>query len=39
VHTIKKNTKALAFASKENEQEVNTEKTTYVVMTRDQNAG
>jgi hypothetical protein len=35
VHTIKKNTAALLFGSKE----VNADKTKYTVMSRDQNAG
>jgi hypothetical protein len=39
VHDIKKNTEALVVASKEIGLEVNAEKTKYVVMSRDQNAG
>ena len=39
VHTVKTNTEALVFASKEIELEVNAEKTKYMVMPRDQNAG
>jgi hypothetical protein len=39
LHTIGKNTKALAVAIKENEQGVNADKTKHVVMTRHQNAG
>jgi hypothetical protein len=39
VHAIKKNTEALVVASKENGLEVNAEKTKYMVMSRDQNAG
>ena len=39
VHTIEKNTKALVVASKEIGLEVNADKTKYVVMSRDQNAG
>ena len=39
VHTIKENTKALLVASKENELEVNADKTKYMVMSREQNAG
>jgi len=39
VHTIKQNTDALVVASKENGLEVNADKTKYMIMTRDQNAG
>jgi hypothetical protein len=39
VHTIKKNTEALVIASKEIGLEVNADKTKYMVMSRDQNAG
>jgi hypothetical protein len=39
VHTIKKNKEALVFASKETGLEVNADKTQYMVMYRDQNAG
>jgi hypothetical protein len=39
VHAIKKNTEALAVASKEIGLEVNAEKTKYMVMSRNQNAG
>jgi hypothetical protein len=39
IHTIRKNTEALAIASKETGLEVNAEKTKYMVMSRDQNAG
>jgi hypothetical protein len=39
VHTIKKNTEALVIACKENGLEVNADKTEYMVMSRDQNAG
>jgi len=38
VHTVKENAEALAVASKENGLKVNTDKTMYVVMSRDQNA-
>jgi hypothetical protein len=38
-HTIRKNTEALLIASKEIGLEVNAEKTKYMVMSRDQNAG
>ena len=37
IRTIKKN--VLLFGSNENSLDVNTEKTDYVVMSRDQNAG
>ena len=39
VHTIEVNTEALVVASKEFGQEVNVDKTKYVVVFRDQNAG
>jgi hypothetical protein len=39
VHTIKKNTEALVIASKEIGLEVNVDKTKYMIMSRDQNAG
>jgi len=39
VHTIKENAEALIVASEEIGLEVNTDKTKYVVMSRDQNAG
>jgi hypothetical protein len=39
VHTIKENLLALIVASKETGLEVNTDKTKFVVMSRDQNAG
>jgi hypothetical protein len=38
VHTIKKNTEALVFASKETGVKVNDNKTKYMVMSRKQNA-
>jgi hypothetical protein len=38
-HAIKKNTEALLVASKEFGLEVNAEKSKYMVMSRDQNAG
>jgi hypothetical protein len=38
-HTVRKNTEALLIASKEIGSEVNAEKTKYMVMCRDQNAG
>jgi hypothetical protein len=38
-HPIKENAEALLVASKENGLEVNADKTQYVVMPRDQNAG
>ena len=37
MHTIKKNKEALVVGSKENELEVNVDKTKYMVMARDQN--
>jgi hypothetical protein len=39
VHVIKKNKESLVVASKEIGLEVNAEKTKYMVMSRDQNAG
>jgi hypothetical protein len=39
IHTIRKNTETLLRASKEIGLEVNAEKSKYVVMSRDQNAG
>jgi len=39
VHTVKKNTEALAVGSKENGLKVNADKTKYMVMSRDQNTG
>jgi len=39
VSTIKRNTESLVFCSKENGLEVNADKTKYMVMSRDQNAG
>jgi hypothetical protein len=39
IHTISKNTEVLLIASKEIGLEVNAEKTKYMVMSRDQNAG
>ena len=36
VHTIKNSTKALTLVSKENELEVNADKTKYMGMSRDQ---
>jgi hypothetical protein len=39
VHTTKKNRDALLVYSKENGLEVNADKTKYMVMSRDQNAG
>jgi hypothetical protein len=38
-HTRKKNTEALVVASKEIELDVNADKTKYLVVSRDQNAG
>jgi len=38
-HTIKKNAETLVLASKETGLEVNADKTKYMVMSRDQNAG
>jgi hypothetical protein len=39
VHTVKKNAEALVIASKEIGLEVNADKTKYMVISRDQNAG
>ena len=39
VHTIKKNTGALVFASMETGLEVNDDKSKYMVISKDQNAG
>jgi hypothetical protein len=39
IRSIRKNTEALVIASKEICLEVNAEKTTYMVISRDQNAG
>jgi hypothetical protein len=39
IHTIRRNTEAIVIASKERGLEVNAEKTMYMVMSRDQNAG
>ena len=39
VHAIKKNAEALVIASKENGLEVNADKTKYIVVSWDQNAG
>jgi len=39
VYITKKNTEALVVASKENGLEVNTDKSNYMVMSRDKNAG
>jgi len=39
VHTMKENTEALIVASKETGLEVNADKTKYMAMSRDQNAG
>jgi hypothetical protein len=39
VHTLKENREALVVASKENGLQVNADKTKYMVMSRDQNAG
>ena len=39
VHTVKKNAEALLFATKEIGLEVNADKTKYMVMSRDRNAG
>ena len=39
VHTTKKNAEALAVSSKETGMEVNADKTTYMVLSREQNAG
>ena len=39
VHNVKENAEALIVASKETGLEVNADKTKYMVMSRDQNAG
>jgi len=39
VHTVKENTEALIVASKEIGLEVNADKTKYMIMSQDQNAG
>ena len=39
MHIIKKTAKALVVVSKENEQEVNADKTKYMAMTRVENTG
>ena len=39
VHTVKKNAEALLVASMETGQEVNADKSMYVVMSQDQNSG
>jgi len=39
IHTVEKNTEALFVSSKEIGLEVNADKTKYMVMSRDQNAG
>ena len=39
IHTIKENAEALVVVNKETGTEVNADKTKYVVMSRDQNAG
>jgi hypothetical protein len=39
VHTVKENAKALIMGNKEIGLEVNPDKTKYMVMSRDQNAG
>ena len=39
IHTVKENAEALIVASKEIGLEVNTDKTKFIVMSRDQNAG
>ena len=39
VHTIKENAEALIVASKESGLEVNADKTKYIVISRDENAG
>jgi len=39
VHTVKENAEALVVATKEIGLEVNTDKTKYMTMSRDQNAG
>jgi hypothetical protein len=39
VHTVKKNAEPLVVATKETGLEVNADKTKYMIMSRDQNAG
>jgi hypothetical protein len=39
INTINKNTETLVYASKEVDLEVNVEKTKYMLVSRDQNAG
>jgi hypothetical protein len=39
IHTIKKNTEAVVLANRETGLEVNADKTKYMFMSRDQNAG
>jgi len=39
VHTIKKTAEALVVASKETELKMNADKTKYMIMSRDQDAG
>jgi hypothetical protein len=39
IHAIKKTTEALVVTSKKTDLEVNAERTKYMVMSRDQNAG
>jgi len=39
IHTVKKINEALVVASKQNDLEVNADKTNYTVMSQDQNAG
>ena len=39
IHILKENAEALVAATRENELEVSADKTNYMVMSRDQNAG
>jgi hypothetical protein len=39
IHTIKKSTEALVFTSKENDVGVNVEKTNYMFLSHERNAG
>jgi len=39
VHTVKENAEALVVATKETGLEVNADKTKYMIMSRDKNAG
>jgi len=39
IHTLKKNAEALVAATRETGLEVSTDKTKYIIMSRDQNAG